>query len=81
MYISPIGPSTKPSSNASVLSVHGEQHIHAFIHVLTTQEDLNPNTLREYAGDLKQFISWFETSEYQDEDILYLRSKMWLCQH
>ncbi|MEK3916444.1 site-specific integrase [Paenibacillus sp. FSL H7-0331] len=28
---------------------------------------LNPKTLREYAGDLKQFISWFETAEYQEE--------------
>jgi hypothetical protein len=28
---------------------------------------INPKTLREYAGDLKQFISWFETAEYQEE--------------
>lgn len=55
-------------SNGNVISVQGKQHIHAFIHVLTTQEDLNPKTLREYAGDLKQFIRWFETSEHQEEE-------------
>jgi integrase/recombinase XerD len=58
-------------SNTNVISVQGEQNIHAFIHVLTTQEDLNPKTLREYAGDLKQFISWFETSEHQEEDVIF----------
>jgi integrase/recombinase XerC len=58
-------------SNTNVISVQGEQNIHAFIHVLTTQEDLNPKTLREYAGDLKQFICWFETSDHQEEDVIF----------
>lgn len=58
-------------SNTNAISVQGEQNIHAFIHVLTTQEDLNPKTLREYAGDLKQFISWFETSEHQEDEIIF----------
>ncbi|KIL34237.1 integrase [Cohnella kolymensis] len=53
------------------ISDQGEQHIHAFIHVLTTQEDLNPKTLREYAGDLKQFIGWFETAEHQEEELVF----------
>lgn len=58
-------------SNTNAISVQGEQNIHSFIHVLTTQEDLNPKTLREYAGDLKQFISWFETSEHQEDEIIF----------
>jgi integrase/recombinase XerD len=53
------------------ISAQGKQHINAFIHVLTTQEDLNPKTLREYAGDLKQFIGWFETSKHLEEDIVF----------
>jgi hypothetical protein len=39
--------------------------------VLPTQEDLNPKTLKEYASDLKQFVGWFETSEHQEEDIIF----------
>lgn len=58
-------------SNTNGISEQGDQIIHDFIHVLTTQEDLNPKTLKEYASDLKQFIGWFETSEHQEEDIIF----------
>lgn len=58
-------------SNTTVVSEQGEQIIHNFIHVLTTQEDLNPKTLKEYASDLKQFVGWFETADHQEEDIIF----------
>jgi len=40
---------------ATGISERGEQTIQDFIHALTTQEDLNPKTLKEYASDLKTF--------------------------
>ncbi|WP_200931669.1 hypothetical protein [Paenibacillus sp. Leaf72] len=41
---------------ATGISEQGEQTIQDFIHALTTHEDLNPKTLKEYASDLKHFI-------------------------
>ena len=38
------------------VSTQGEQIIAKFIDTLTIREDLKPKTLKEYAGDLKQFI-------------------------
>ncbi|MFC4765994.1 tyrosine-type recombinase/integrase [Effusibacillus consociatus] len=56
-----------------VISAQGEQIINDFIYILSTEEDLNPKTLKEYASDLKQFIGWFESSEQdnQEEDIAF----------
>ncbi|WP_236707839.1 hypothetical protein [Brevibacillus choshinensis] len=42
------------------ISEQGEQTIQDFIQALTTHEDLNPKTLKEYASDLKHFIGWFD---------------------
>lgn len=50
------------------ISEHGEQIINDFIHVLSTEKDLNPKTLKEYASDLKQFIGWFESSEQNNQE-------------
>lgn len=58
-------------SNAHGISEQGKENIQAFIHVLTTKEDLNPKTLREYAGDLKQFIGWLESSLHQEEVVIF----------
>jgi len=34
--------------------------------------DLSPKTLKEYTGDIYQFISWFETSDnYKEEAIIF----------
>ncbi|ARF69014.1 hypothetical protein B7C51_16195 [Paenibacillus larvae subsp. pulvifaciens] len=41
------------------ISEQSKQIIHDFIHALTSHEDLNPKTLKEYASDLKHFIGWF----------------------
>ncbi|BFH13927.1 hypothetical protein J6TS7_49550 [Paenibacillus dendritiformis] len=41
---------TKETNGSSEL---GEQTIQDFIHALTTHEDLNSKTLKEYASDLK----------------------------
>jgi len=40
---------------ATGISEQGEQTIQDFIQALTTHEDLNPKTLKEYASDLKTF--------------------------
>lgn len=53
------------------ITKQGEQTIHDFIHALTIHEDLNPKTLKEYASDLKHFISWFETSGHQEEGVIF----------
>ncbi|CAM4038698.1 tyrosine-type recombinase/integrase [Cohnella lubricantis] len=53
------------------ISEQGEQTIHDFIHALTTREDLNPKTLKEYASDLKHFIGWFETADHQEEEVIF----------
>jgi integrase/recombinase XerC len=53
------------------ISEWGEQTIQDFIHALTTHEDLNPKTLKEYASDLKHFIGWFETADHQEEEIIF----------
>ncbi|AQZ46086.1 phage integrase family protein [Paenibacillus larvae subsp. larvae] len=53
------------------ISKQGKQIIQDFIHSLTTHEDLNPKTLKEYASDLKHFIGWFETANYQEENIVF----------
>lgn len=53
------------------ISEQGEQTIQDFIHALTTHEDLNPKTLKEYASDMKHFISWFETAGHQEEEVIF----------
>ncbi|MGO4108880.1 tyrosine-type recombinase/integrase [Paenibacillus sp. YAF4_2] len=58
-------------SETTGISKQGEQTIHDFIHALTTNEDLNPKTLKEYASDLKHFIGWFETSGHQEEEVIF----------
>ncbi|MCR8630591.1 tyrosine-type recombinase/integrase [Paenibacillus radicis (ex Xue et al. 2023)] len=58
-------------SETTGISKQGEQTIHDFIHALTTHEDLNPKTLKEYASDLKHFIGWFETSDHQEEEVIF----------
>ena len=54
------------------ISEQGKQTIQDFIYVLTTHEDLNPKTLKEYASDIKHFISWFETAGHQEEVIFQI---------
>lgn len=56
---------------ATGISEKGDQTIQDFIHALTTHEDLNPKTLKEYASDLKHFIGWFETADHQEEKVLF----------
>ncbi|SFE83652.1 integrase/recombinase XerC [Paenibacillus catalpae] len=58
-------------SGTTGISKQGEQTIHDFIHALTTNEDLNPKTLKEYASDLKHFIGWFETSGDQEDEVIF----------
>lgn len=53
------------------ISDHGQHLISAFIDKLTLHEDLNPKTLKEYAGDLKHFIKWFEAPLYQEDEIIF----------
>ncbi|MGF7036463.1 site-specific recombinase XerD [Paenibacillus mucilaginosus] len=53
------------------ISQLGEQTIQDFIHALTTHEDLNPKTLKEYASDLKHFIGWIETADHQEEEVIF----------
>ncbi|MDT2173393.1 integrase, partial [Paenibacillus larvae] len=53
------------------ISEQGKQIVQDFIHSLTIHEDLNPKTLKEYASDLKHFIGWFETANYQEENIVF----------
>jgi len=53
------------------ISKQGEQTIHDFIHALATRKDLNPKTLKEYASDLKHFIGWMETSDRQEEEVIF----------
>jgi integrase/recombinase XerD len=48
------------------ISEQGEENIKDFINALSTHEDLNPKTLKEYASDLKHFIGWFETASHQE---------------
>ncbi|MCR8645904.1 hypothetical protein NV379_25015 [Paenibacillus sp. N1-5-1-14] len=56
---------------ATGISEQGEQTILDFIQALTTHEDLNPKTLKEYASDLKHFIGWFETADHQEEEVTF----------
>jgi len=53
------------------ISEQGENMIRDFIHSLTTHEDLNPKTLKEYAGDLKHFIGWFERFDHHENNIIF----------
>src|SRR5665648_1169819 len=53
------------------VSTQGELIITKFIEALTIREDLKPKTLKEYTGDLKQFIGWFEAPEHHEEDIIF----------
>ncbi|MDM5277434.1 hypothetical protein QUF95_08570 [Paenibacillus silvae] len=53
------------------ISEKGEQTIQVFIHALTTHEDLNPKTLKEYGSDLKHFIGWFELADHQEEEVIF----------
>lgn len=32
---------------------------------------MNSKTLKEHASDLKHFIGWFETADYQEEEVLF----------
>ncbi|MGG0938676.1 tyrosine-type recombinase/integrase [Brevibacillus centrosporus] len=54
------------------ISEQGEKVIADFIHMLETEEDLKPKTVKEYGGDLKHFIGWFE-SEQASEEIIPFR--------
>lgn len=56
-------------SNTESISTQAQVFIDQFIHILTVNEDLNPKTLKEYAGDLKHFIGWFERSGANDSVI------------
>lgn len=58
-------------ATAMNVSTQGELIIAKFIDTLTIREDLKPKTLKEYAGDLKQFIGWFEAHEHQEEDTIF----------
>ena len=53
-------------------SEEGEKVITDFIHMLETEEDLKPKTIREYGSDLKHFIGWFE-GEQTSEAIIPFR--------
>ncbi len=53
------------------ISEQGAQTIQDFIQALTTHEDLNPKTLKEYASDLKHFIGWFESTDHQEEEVIF----------
>lgn len=53
------------------ISEQGEQTIQRFIQTLSSHEDLNSKTLKEYASDLKHFIGWFETVSHQEEDVIF----------
>lgn len=55
----------------SKISQQGMQIIYTFISCLTDNEDLAPKTLKEYTGDLKHFVSWFEFSEHQEDNIIF----------
>ncbi len=51
------------------ISEQGEKVIADFIHMLETEEDLKPKTVKEYGGDLKHFIGWFESEQISEEII------------
>lgn len=53
------------------ISKQGEIVISEFIHTLEIKEDLNPKTLKEYSGDLKHFIGWFEGEQMSEEIISF----------
>ncbi|MGC5328637.1 tyrosine-type recombinase/integrase [Brevibacillus sp. SYSU BS000544] len=57
--------------NGIGVSEQGKKIIHNFIHNLETKEDLNPKTVKEYAGDLKHFIGWFEGKQASEETITF----------
>lgn len=53
-------------NKADPISRQAQAVIDQFIQTLTVNEDLNPKTLKEYAGDLKHFVNWFEKSGQED---------------
>lgn len=55
------------------ISTEAQAFIQNFIQALSVTADLNPKTLKEYAGDLKHFITWFETAgaSSQDDTIIF----------
>ena len=57
--------------NLAGISERGEQTIQDFIQALTTRDDLNPKTLKQYASDLKHFIGWFESTVHQEEEVIF----------
>lgn len=57
--------------DANEISAQGGQMITNFIQVLAMNKELSPKTLREYASDLKHFISWFETAVHTDKQITF----------
>lgn len=56
---------------ANGISEQGKQTIQDFVFALTTHGNLNPKTLKEYASDLKHFISWFEKAYNQEEEVIF----------
>ncbi|MED0675267.1 tyrosine-type recombinase/integrase [Aneurinibacillus thermoaerophilus] len=55
--------------NRESLSKQGEKIINDFTRMLETEEDLKSKTIREYRGDLKHFIAWFEDEQASEEII------------
>lgn len=57
-------------SRSPIISDQAERWIDRFIDDLQTHDDLNPKTLREYAGDLRLLAEWVETgwSTHQERD-------------
>ncbi|OYD09139.1 tyrosine-type recombinase/integrase [Paludifilum halophilum] len=57
-------------SRSPSISDQAERWIDRFIDDLTTHDDLNPKTLRDYAGDLRLLAEWVETgwNTHQEED-------------
>lgn len=54
------------------ISEAGQQVVRDFIETLAGHEDLDPKTLKEYAGDLRHFITWFEFSGHEDGIIFHM---------
>lgn len=55
------------------MSEQAENFINNFINYIKENEDLKQNTLKEYTGDLKHFIDWFEVrnNEYSENIVIF----------
>jgi integrase/recombinase XerD len=55
------------------ISSQAEGWIQKFIHGLKMNEDLSPKTLKQYAGDLRHFANWTETTwnRYQEQELSF----------